>query len=319
MEREPLLKITDDCFAELVRLFKESPQFAGYADATKDLWGRELDFASRPDTLGPLSLSEIRPSLVQAYFDGLSGRPAKQAAALCALKQLDRWAVRRDYLPRPITFGLEIETSDGGHVPWSDAQVALARQHARPDLARAVTLAAHTGQRGIDLVRMGPTDIETYDGVEGIRITQIKTGREVWIPITSELSEAMRTWERVPGPWLRMPDGRPWQREALSKAWLYERDHNDALRPLRAPLVGDWAPLADRGLVLHGLRGTACVRLRRAGATESQISAMIGLSIEMVSRYCRLSAQKENAKAAVLHLERNRSERNRDMSKKGRR
>ena len=318
MARVPPLKIVDDCFAALVRLFLQSPQFAGYSPATRDLWGRELGFASRPDTLGPISLTEIRPSLVQAYFDGLSGRPAKQAAALCALRQLDRWAVTRDYLPRPITFGIEIETSDGGHVPWTDEQVALAESHARPDLARAITLAAHTGQRGIDLVRLGPTDIETYDGRDGIHLRQIKTCREVWVPISTDLAAAIATWDRAPGPWLRMPDGRPWRRAALTKAWLYERDHNASLEPLRRPTGGDWAPRADQGLVLHGLRGTACVRLRRAGATESQISAMVGLSIEMVTRDCRLSSQRDNAMAAVVHLERNRREQNRDTSNKGR-
>ena len=37
-----------------------------------------------------------------------------------------------------------------------------------------MTLAANTGQRGSDLVRMGPTDIETYQGIDGINVTQLK-------------------------------------------------------------------------------------------------------------------------------------------------
>jgi hypothetical protein len=44
---------------------------------------------------------------------------------------------------------------------------------------------------------------------------------------------------------------------------------------------------------------------------------MIGMSAQMVERYCRFSVQKENAVAAVLHLERTLGERESDkLSKK---
>jgi predicted transcriptional regulator len=61
-------------------------------------------------------------------------------------------------------------------------------------------------------------------------------------------------------------------------------------------------PLA--GLVIHGLRATAVVRLRRAGATTGQIANMVGMSEQTVNRYCRLSVQRDNALAAVIHLDR---------------
>jgi hypothetical protein len=64
------MRITEDCFAALVRVYMASPKFTGYSAGTREVWGRELRFASRPDTLGPVSLHEIRPALVQAYLDG---------------------------------------------------------------------------------------------------------------------------------------------------------------------------------------------------------------------------------------------------------
>ena len=63
------------------------------------------------------------------------------------------------------------------------------------------------------------------------------------------------------------------------------------------------------GLVLHGLRATACVRLRRAGATPQQIGDMVGLSVQMAERYCRFADQKQSALAAVYHLDRTGRER----------
>lgn len=320
--RPTLALVTEDSFAALVRLFMSpanvswrEPPPLGYSKSTKDTWGRELRFMSRPDCLGTLSLHEIRPSLVQAFFDGIADRPGKSAAALAALKQVEKWAVVRDLLPRQITTGIEITRSDDGHLPWSDDQVEVAERHARADLAKAVTLISNTGQRGSDAVRMGPTDIETYQGIEGINVTQQKTGRRVWVPITGALAVAMKAWPRRPGPFLRKLDDHPWERHHLTNAWAYERDTNPELRSLGMIAVKG-QPTNDTGLVLHGLRGTACVRLRRAGATVPQIADMVGMSVEMVARYCRLSDQKENAVAAVYHLDRTIKERDIDMSKK---
>lgn len=270
-----------------------NPRWEKYSDATRDLWGRELMRAGRPDCLGSVSIDNMRPALVQAYLDGIADSPGKQTACYAALKQVEKWAIVRDLLPRPITTGVEVEEGGGGHIPWTDEHVAIAERHARPDLARVVTLGANTGQRGSDLIRMSPTDVETYNGVEGIRITQKKTGREVWIPITSPLAAAIATWERRPGPYLTKRDGSPWTRVTLSNNWVWHRDRNPAL-----------APLKTVGLVLHGLRAHACVRLLRAGANTRQISDMIGMSEPMVKNYTRFSEQRDNATAAVFHMER---------------
>lgn len=293
---------------EAIGKFIASPKFRSYASATQALWSRELYLAARQDTLGWVPIDEIRPAITQAYLDTFEGRPGKQAAALSAFKRFEKWAVVRDLLPRQITLGVEIEESDGGHIPWTDEQVLLAEKCARPDLARVVTLAANTGQRGSDLIRMGPTDVSSYKGIDGINVIQKKTGRKVWVPILSVLAAAMATWERRPGPYIIRLDGKLWTRHALTNAWTYERDtHNPALAPLKAA-----------GLVLHGLRGHACVRLLRGGANTRQISDMVGMSEPMVARYTRLSEQQENASAAVLHLEQHRErtirERKIDMS-----
>jgi len=295
--------VTEDCFAALVRLFMSpaNPKWSNdYEQATKDSWSRALMFASHPDRLGSLSLQEIRPALVQAFFDGFADRPGKQHVTMRALRQLEKWAIVRDLLPRPITLGVEIADRDGGHIPWTDEHVAHAEKHCRADLARVITLAAHTGQRGSDLIRMGWGDVETYNGLDGINVTQKKTGRVVWVPILSTLAHAMQTWERSPGPFLRRLDGLPWRRIDLTNLWAHHRNERPELEELKRA-----------GLVLHGLRGHACVRLRRAGATALQIADMVGMSVPMVEKYCRLSVQRENASAAVFQLEKVVAERNR--------
>lgn len=306
-QRPRATKITDGCFAAVIRAYRASDKYGKLAKSTKSNYGKPLSVAERPDTLGALSIYEVRPSLVQAFLDGFADRPAAQKSAQTALKALEKWALVRDLLPHPITTGTEAPGSDGGHEPWTDDQVHLAERHARPHLARIITLAANTGQRGSDLVKMRWSDIETYEGRPGINVTTQKTGRQLWVPFTQELSAAIATWERRPTFIALKEDGQPFSREQLSDQWLRERNSKPVLAPLR-----------DAKLVMHGLRATAVVRLRRAGVPQLLIGDMVGMSRQMVERYCRFSVQRENALAAVHYLDKTKPEQPRpDVRKKG--
>jgi integrase len=205
----------------------------------------------------------------------------------------------------PITTGTEAPGGTGGQVHWTEEQVALAEQQARPHLARAITLAANTGQRGSDLVKMRWSDIEEVNGRPGINVTQQKTGLVIWVPLTQELMTAVAKWERHPGFILLKEDGHPFTRQQLSDQWLRERDTRLALLPLCTAVI-----------VLHGLRGFAVVRLRRAGANTGQIADMVGMSEVMVKRYSRFSVQRENALAAVHYLDRTKPERPNQIGQK---
>lgn len=287
-----------DTFSFVINSYLASPKFQALAPNSQASYRRYLLRVEGSD-LGAMPADQIRPKLIQAFLDGMAEKPGAQANAAVALKALEWWAAGPRELTGPFMKGVEVIGTSGGHQPWTDAQVALAEQHARPDIARAIVLAANTGQRASDLVRMAWCDIEKHEGRAGINVTQKKTGVQLWIPFTRHLAAAMETWDRKPAPislkrgdWvdttpiLLKRDGTRWTRSDISMAWKWERDHNPALE-------------SCRDQVLHGLRATACIRLRRLGATESEISAMIGLSIPMVSRYCRFSDQRKNATAAA--------------------
>ena len=227
-------RIASGSFAAVIRAFMSSEKFRNYSPSTRDGWGRELLLAELPETLGALSTHTIRPALVMAFLDGYADRPGKQRAALAALKQVERWAIVRDLLMHPITTGVQVEPSTDGHIPWSDDQVELAERNARVEMARAITLAANTGQRGSDVVRMRWSDIEDFRGRPGIHVKQKKTGRKLWVPFTQSLMTAMASWEKRPGYLITGPSGKPWTRMALTKAWIAERRDNVALKPHKA-------------------------------------------------------------------------------------
>jgi integrase len=291
--------IANGSFAAVIRAYQNSPQYAALAPSTRRNYAAALKAAEAHDGLGGVSVHTIRPALVQYYLDAFSDMPGRQTVARTAIKSVEKWALVRDLLPYPITTGTYTAKSKGGHEPWTLEQVALAEQNARLDLAQIVTLAVHTGQRGSDIVRMRWSDIDERDGRIGIAVRQKKTGRQLWVPFTAELIAAMATWDKKPPFFLALkPGGQPYTRELLSWHWNHERDNNPLLEPL-----------ARNGLVLHGLRATAVVRARRAGATELQIEATYGMSPPMVRRYSRLADRGPEAIATIHLLDRTVTER----------
>lgn len=276
-------------FAPVIDQYLDSPHFEGLSKSTREQWKRELKLVQR--FLGQEDISELRPSLIQAHIDGLSDFPGKQMTAKTAIKNLENWAMVRDLLDRPITLGVKTIGTDGGHEPWSEEEIETAIKMARPDLARAISLAANTGQRASDVVKMRWSDIEEHDGRKWINVIQQKTGKQLSIPLLFGLS--IDTWERKPPFFLVLaPDSRQYSANRLSHEWLEERKANEAL-----------ARHKERKLVLHGLRSSTVIRLRMMGFTELEIASLIGMSEPMVARYSRLANQKKMALASVERIE----------------
>lgn len=278
-------------FSQVIKDYLASPQLEAKAESTRYRRRHELLLAEV--SLGHFEVEQIRPALIQAHLDGLADFPGKQATAREALKALEKWAIVRDKLPYPITTGTEVIGSDGGHEPWPEAEINIAVANARPDLARVIWLAYQTGQRGSDIVKMRWSDIETDDGRTGINVTQKKTDIRLWIPFTQDFAAELSAWTKTPPFFLVLaPDGRQFTRNRLSHDWTMERDTNPALSRHK-----------EMGLVLHGLRASAVIRLHKLGFTTLEISNLVGMSIPMVARYTRLAEKKKMNIASVERIE----------------
>lgn len=276
--------------SSVIRAYRASAKFQDLAPKTR----RGYDFGflkAEAHAIGEMDVDEIRLKHIQAFLDKFDRTPAVKMIMRSAFCAMEDWALRRELMSIPIMHRTEAEYESGSHEPWTDTQVRLAETHARPDLGRLITLGANTGQRGSDLVRMKWLDIEEYQGHPGINVIQQKTAKRLWVPFTAELITAMAGWDRSLGYLITKPTGQPYTRQHLSDAWLWERDHNPALTPLK-----------DAGLVLHGLRATAVVRMRRANVSEALIADFVGMSPRMVHRYCRASEQRANAMAALHRM-----------------
>src|ERR1700733_1102623 len=240
-----------------------------------DSYQRALGIAKK--AWGNLPIEGVRPSHVKKLMDGMAKTPAKANQFLSVMRVMSGWALVSDKITQGLTEGVKPYKVDGGHKPWTDAQIAAAREKLTGEVRKGVMLYLYTGQRGQDVVKLGWTYVD--DG--GFDLGQTKTGVDVWCPIVSELSAEMASWEKRPGPFLRQSDGRPYTR---NRFW----DHFTSA-------IEDIPELA--GVTLHGLRCTAVIRLRHAGLSVPQISDIVGMSLATVQRYCRFADRKEGGKA----------------------
>src|SRR5512139_1319310 len=274
--------------ASVIDQYLDGSRFKELSASSKDSYKRSLMMVRK--SIGEMDVDEVKPYIVQALLDGLTDFPGKQINVMTAIKAMESWALLRNLLPHAITVKrMDLVGSDGGYDPWTDHQIELALTHLPPHLARVVKLEINTGQRSSDIIRMRWSDLKESKGRLGINVTQKKTGVQLFIPFWDDFAAEISAWERQSPIIVLDGNGLPYAtRNRLSKEWGRERDENPALEPLRDPPK-----------VLHGLRSTTVVRLRKLKLSEGQISSLVGMSEPMVARYAR-HADKEEANVNTI-------------------
>jgi hypothetical protein len=90
-----------------------------------------------------------------------------------------------------------------------------------------------------------------------------------------------------PGPFLRRADGKSYSRKLFWEHFTAAIENIPELS----------------GVTLHGMRCTAVIRLRHAWLSVPQISDIVGMSLQTVTRYCRYADRKTGGKEALIKLE----------------
>ncbi len=264
----------------LIDAYLCSPKFTTIAPATQYQYRHNIKIVRT--AWGNLPAGGLRPKHVQEMMDSLAATPSKANAFLTIMRVLSGWALARGLIEQSMIEGVQLFERKGGHKPWTPAQIDSAHKDLTGVVRRGILLYLYTGQRGSDIVRLGWTDVD--EG--GFRLTQRKTGREVWCPIVPELANEMATWERRPGPFLLQQNGKPYSRKLFWKYFDEARENIPALAQT----------------TLHGLRCTAVIRLRRAGLSVGTIGDIVGMSLSMIERYCRFADRKISGQAALISL-----------------
>ncbi|WP_158933111.1 tyrosine-type recombinase/integrase [Acidisphaera sp. S103] len=155
---------------------------------------------------------------------------------------------------------------------WEPEQIERFIEHAPPRLKVAAGLLFYTAQRPSDVMVMDwGTFVRKDDGKLWVDlIDQSKTGELVRVPVHKRLSVILRDAPTRSGLLVPSPKaGDEWEYRNFARAW------DGAMKK---------AGLADLGLQRRDLRRTAMVRMAESGATDAQIAAVSGHSIEQTRR-----------------------------------
>jgi integrase len=281
-------------FRALVILYKASSDYRNLADSTKKNWAPWLDRIS--DHFGELRIAQfdrldkIRP-IIRKWRSKWAGTPRTADYGMQVLSRVLAHGVELGKLANNPCEGIkQLYEGDRSEIIWTDADIA-ALKRGKPgkpcsaEVVHAVDLAAHTGLRLSDLLRLSWSHI----GEDAITLATGKSRgqREAIIPIYDDLRAVL---ERIPK---RSPiiltnqRHRPWKNNGFGTAFN------------RAKIA---AGIADRDLHFHDLRGTAATKFYIAGLPVRVIAEILAWSEDQVERIIRRYVARGAATKAAIRM-----------------
>jgi integrase len=269
-------------FLALIAAYRESPEWRGRAESTRKL--NEGHMAIIADVWGGRLVRGLRSDHVLQLRDTFADTPRKADHLVDMLSTLIRWGIPRRLAGEINPCAVVDRFGAGeGWAAWAREDLDHAARHLPPHLWWAAALAAFTGQRQGDVLRMDWAAIE--DGVIAVR--QAKTGKQVWVPIHADLAPILAAIPKRSTRILTNTDGRPWA-SGFKSSWG------------KAMQAEAFADFRSRRLVFHGLRKFAVNALLEAGCTDGEVAAITGQSREMIVHYSKQVNQRKLAASAMV-------------------
>jgi integrase len=201
----------------------------------------------------------------------------------------------------------QLYSSDRSEIIWTDSDIAQLKKAGGsrkiegkqtelpclPEVAHAVNLAAHTGLRLSDLLRLSWSHV----GEDAITFSTGKSRgrREAIIPLYDDLRALLARIPKRATTVLTSSKRRPWTADGFGSSF------NDAKHA---------AGIADKDLHFHDLRGTAATKFYIAGLPIRVIAEILAWSEDQVERIIRRYVARAAAtKAAIAQLNHARKER----------
>jgi integrase len=278
-------------FKSLVALYRASPDYARLADSTRKHWSPWLDRIA--DYFGELRIAQfdrpekIRP-VIRRWRSHWADKPRTADYGMQVLSRVLSYAV--DPLGRlagnPCEGIKQLYSGDRSEIIWTDADIAQLKgaKACSAEIAHAVDLAAYTGLRLGDLLRL----CWSHVGDEAIVIATGKSNqrREAIIPLYDGLREVLAGIPKCSPTILTNSRRRPWKKmNAFATVFV------------RAKAA---AGMADRDLHFHDLRGTAATRFYNAGLSARVIAEIMGWEEEHVSKIIRRYVGRSAATKALI-------------------
>ena len=279
----------NDRFRSLIVAYKANAEFGNLAPSTKQVWTPWLDRIAAD--FGDLRIAQferpqkIRPVIIQ-WRKRWAATPRTADMALQVLSRVMSYAV--DTLGKLSSNPCEgIKTLyrvDRSEIIWTPNDIDRLKQTCSAEIAHATDLAAYSGLRLGDLVRLSWSHIGEDEIV--ISTNKSRGKRAAHIPIYDDLRVVLERIPKRATTVLTHSHGRPWIAKSLGDTF---------------GRVKNAAGFAD--LHFHDLRGTAATRFYLAGLPEHMIADVMGWEREHVAKIIRRYVDRSAViKAAIVQL-----------------
>lgn len=266
-------------FASIVTLYKGSDDFKNLADSTRRHWSPWLDRIR--EEFGPLRIAKfdrpatIRP-IIRRWRNKWSDRPRTADYGMQVLSRVLSFAVEDGKIAsNPCEGFKQLYGNDRSEVIWTDADIKQlkAGKSDKPcplEIALAVDLAAHTGLRLSDLLRLSWSHVQE-DAIV-LPTGKSRGSREALIPLYDDLRALLDRIPKRATTILTSSKGRPWTPNGFGSSFNTAK-HN--------------AKIAGKDLHFHDLRGTAATKFYIAGLPVRVIAEILAWSEDQVEKIIR--------------------------------
>lgn len=256
-------------FGDVLTDYLDSNEFQRLAPRTKAdyrLWVDRIRAKFGDAPLGAFERPAIR-GVAMKWRDKWTGKQAQYAWTV--LRRVVSWAYDRGKITQHhLRGGGGLYESDRADIIWTEPEVEAVEVAAPAHIARALRAAVETGLRPGDLVRLSKAHVIG----RRIQIRTAKKKRMASVPVTPKMAELI---DSAPGLLiLTDKDGKPWEPKRLAHAVTYWRDRLEIRKDLR----------------FYDARGSACTRLVLAGATLSEVAAIMAWSVPTAARMIEVYA-----------------------------
>ena len=275
-------------FRAVVTAYKASNDYKKLAETTKRNWVRWLDRIA--DHFGDLSIKQfdrpekIRP-VIRRWRNTYASTPRAADYGMQVLSRVLSYAVdpMSKIASNPCEGIKGLYTNNRAEIIWLAADIELLRAHASPEVMNAVDLAAHTGLRVSDLIRLSWSHV----GDDAIIISTGKSRhkREAIIPIYDDLRALLKRIPKRSTAILTTTRGAPWREGGLNSS-------------METPM--EKSGLSERDLHFHDLRGTAATKFYVAGLSIRVIAEIMGWEEEYVEKIIRRYVDRSAAVRAAI-------------------
>ena len=285
-----------DTIEHLYIEFKKSPKWRNYNPSTKQKkLGRMDKFMVEEGHKRVATLTAAGVIRIQEDWGENGAKPERGNGIVKDLSAMFSWAIKRrsHLLPEGFTnpclgIGKLQSNNPQGFYSWTIEEVEKFRTYwplgTMPRVA--IDLMLYTGVRVSDAFRLGRHN-EKNGGLE-INFRCTKTGREMDVPMLSELRESINALENRQMYYLLSSKNKPFGSAKSFSQWFVKRRREAGL---------------DKRCVPHGLRKAAASFAAEAGATEKELMVIFGWTDpRMAAVYTEQAQRKKIAKSGILTL-----------------